>query len=271
MRDVGGPARYSGLMSYSLEQTDAPAEPLDAVQSLSERLAAAGRAPHPWVQVTDEWGNLLRTEGIGEHFLLRARTVSAEGVRWWALGRETGPNTKVSLHLPNRVVKVEPHERLDLETVQRAFAHVLEAHTLPEDLARRPLDGDHGRMYLMVVGDDEPRPALGWTDVARRLTDVPAGEPVVAAIAEPGRMLTGIFGESDRLSITVRESRGASSWERRLRHVEGSGAAVELQLPQGRLEVTEADVLSREDTLIVLESLYRFDVPPPGYTWTVTP
>jgi len=223
------------------------------------------------VQICDEWGNLLRAEGQGEHFRLEARAVTAEGVAWWALGKESGKSTQVPLHLPGRVVKVAPHERLSLEEVKRAFETVITTQKLPEDMPRRALSGDHGRMYMMVVGDDEPRPAIGWTDIARRISDVPADAPVVAALAEPGRVLIGVFGVGDRLTITVRESRGEQSWERRVHHPDRSKAKVELPLPQGILEVAERDVLDRGDALVALESIFRFDVPAPGFSWSLDP
>ena len=119
----------------------------------------------------------------------------------------------------------------------------------------------------MVIDGDDPRPALGWTDIRGRIESQAQDGPLMAALSEPGRILIGVFGRGDELTITVRESRDDRTCERRLGHLEGSGAPVELQLGHGTLEVPKRTVLNRGDGLCVLESLYRFDAPPPGFTW----
>lgn len=258
-------------MTHTLESTPADAVPLEGWPAVEAALDAAARPPHPWVTIADEWGNLLRAEGMGGAFRLEARAVDAHGVRWYALGREESPGTQAPMHLPGRTVKVAPTERLTLDDVKAAFKTVIEQGKLPEDMPKRPLSGDHGRMYLMVTHGDEPRPALGWTDIRAQLEAQPKDDALVAALSEPGRVLIGVFGNGDQITITVRESRDERNWERRLGHLEGSSQIVELQLPQGVLEVPKKNVLRREDALIALESLYRFDAPPPGFTWQVVP
>lgn len=258
-------------MSHTVETLTEDARPIPDPEALAATVQSVGRPPHPWIMLSDEWGNVLRAEGLSGVFRLEARIVNADGVRWVALGPEAGKQTQGSLTLAGRTVKVTPSERLDLETVQAAFAHVVAQGKLPPDLAHRPLAGDHGRMYLMVVGDAEPRPAIGWTDVAWQLSAVPADAPMVAAISEPGRLLIGVFGVGDQVSITVRESRDQHDFERRLGRPQGSSEPVDLQLPQGILTVPKKDLFDREDVLTIVESLYRFDAPPPGFSWARVP
>lgn len=255
-------------MAHVLEQSAVGGAPVTGWSQVEPALAKLAAPPYPWIALSDDWGNLLRAEGLNGVYRLQARSVDTEGVRWWGLGHGSAPAIQVSMSLSGRTVKVAPTERLTLEQVQRAFKQVIEAGALPEDLPRRALSGEHGRLYMMVVGgDDEPRPTVGWSEVARRLNAADRDGPLVSALSEPGRVLFGIFGQGEQLTVTMREYRGSDSWERRIAHQEGSGARVKLSLPQGDLEVPGRLVLSRDDMMTVVESLYRFDAPPPGFTW----
>jgi len=257
-------------MAHVLEQLAAAGTPASSWSDLEHALDGLGTRPHPWVAVSDEWGNLIRAEGLNGAYRLEARSVDAEGVRWWGLGNAESPGTQVSLRLSGRAVKVAPTERLTLEDVKTAFKTVIEGGALPDSMPRRALSGEHGRLYMMVVGNgDEPRPTVGWSEIARRLTSVADDEALISAISEPGRVLIGVFGKGDQLTITVREYRGSQSWERRICHQEGAAGLVQLKLPQGDIEVPGRQVLSKDDMMTVVESLYRFDTPAPGFTWVL--
>ncbi len=256
-------------MSHLLELLDRAQTPIPSDEDLQTFFAQAARAPFPWVSMSDEWGNLLRAEGLNGQFYLQARSVDAEGVRWWGLGNSESQKMQTPMPLSGRSVKVSPTEKLNLEQVKDAFRCVLKDATLPAHMPKRLLSGEHGRLYMMVLGSNEARPTVGWQDIARRLAAVPEADPIICALSEPGRVLFGIFGVADHMTVTVREYRGDESWERRIAHTEGASGPVQLKLPQGDIEVPGQQVLSRQDMLLVLESLYRFDTPPPGFTWTL--
>jgi hypothetical protein len=256
-------------MALYLDRTDAPERPVDDLQALRAALADLSRPPHPWVALRDAWGNLLRAEGQRD-LMLCHRAVTSAGVSWSGLGTSATPGLQESLHLAGRTVKIASTERLDLPTVTAAFEHFFHTGAPPETLTPRRLSGDHGRLYMAVVGGAEPRPVIGWTDVARQLEALPPG-PVLAALSEPGRVFIGLFGADERVTLTLREYRGPTAWERRLAREDAPRHPVEVPLPDG-LEPRPADeVFSRADARLILESLYRFDAPPPGFTWRLGP
>lgn len=251
-----------------LERTDHARAPLEG-SAAAAALDAALAPPHPWVIVSDEWGSLLRLEASTAGARLELREVTSEGVRWSGLGPTESPGTQVTLHLPGRTVKVAPTEVLDAVTARAAVERFVAHGATGLEMARRPLQGDHGRLYLMAVGQDEPRPSMGWGEIAARLGAQDASGPLVAALSEPGRVLIGVFGQCDDVTVTVQETRSAQAWSRRIEQLEGSGAPKEVALPTGTLTVPARQVLTRADAMTVLESLYRFDVPPPGFGWTL--
>lgn len=255
------------LMSHVLELLDRAQTTIPSDEDLETFFSLASQAPFPWLSIADEWGNLLRTEGFNGQFQLQARSVDAEGVRWWGLGMSESAKMQAPMPLSGRSIKISPTEKLNLEQVKEAFRCVLKDATLPEHMPKRLLSGEHGRLYMMVLGGAEARPTVGWQDIASRLAALSVEEPVICALSEPGRVLFGIFGVGDEVTVTMREYRGDDSWERRIAHTEGASGPKQLKLPQGEIEVPGQQVLSRQDMLLVLESLYRFDTPPPGFTW----
>lgn len=255
-------------MALFLERTDTPERPVERFEEVEAALAALTRPPHPWVRLRDEWGNLIRAEGQRQ-LALELRTVSSDGVAWWGLGTSAAPGLQQSLQMAERVVKVASTERLDLPTVTAAFLHFFEHQAAPEGMGARPLSGDHGRLYMAVVGVSEPRPAIGWTDVSRQLAGIPPG-PVLAALSEPGRVFIGVFGADDKVTLTAREYRGPEAFERRLFALDAAHHPVQVPLPDGEDTRPADEVFTRADAWMVLESLYRFDAPPPGYAWRLT-
>ncbi len=232
-----------------------------------ERIAlaveAAGRPPFPVAACEDDLGRVLRVEGGAGGLLIDGRGFESGRVRWWAVGRDPNPAALEPFELRGRTRRVHPAERLDADEAQALFLSFLDEPKPPETAMLRPLDGEDGPMPVLAGLGEEPRPVGGWAEVGRFLDRLRG--PAAFALSRPGRSLVGILGDGDRFVVAVDELCGSTVRRLEVQSVEGSPHPV--VFGSGGMKTRGDRLLDRASLAAVLESLYRYDWPAPGFGW----
>lgn len=234
-------------------------------EALADALDEACRGPHPRVVLEDDLGRLLRAEGRRGSLLVDARTLEGGRVAWVVLGTAPPSETSSPVPLVGRVRKARDSELLDTARALAALEAFSARPALPEDLTQRPTDGEDGALAVLAGQDRDPRPVGGWPEVERYVQSLQPGRPAGFALSRPDRCLFGVLGDGARFVAQLRESRGPRSMDRPVRRAEPDPTPTPLELGSDAPARRRDEILDKAELLAVLESVYRFEAPPPGF------
>ena len=235
---------------------------LDVVQSA---LDAAENPPYPRATIRDTLGPLIRVEGRSGQLFVETRRVETSGVHWGLWGvQPAGAGTLTPFWVVGGVRKLRPSEILGRAEAGFLLEAFVAGQPFPGGFELRPSPDEHGNMVILASADRDPRPVGSWMDVERLLRALPAEGPAALALSQPDRTLVGVLGDGHRFAVRFRQSRADRVDEHPVGRTERNAERVTLAL-DSRPSFRKDQVFERDELVMVLESLYRHEEPPPGY------
>lgn len=235
--------------------------------STEDLIRAALAPPHPSALLWRQNGHLLRLEGRSSGAVVEQRTFQGTRAVWEVLGLAPPAHLSSPLSLAGEVRSLRKTEHLEATHVLE-LALAFEAGTrLPKDYAARPHDGEDGRTRLLAGAGRDPRPVAAWNEVDRFLAAFqPSGGGF--ALSVPDRMLVGVMARGERFQARLRESRPAvrdvQTWSREV-ELRGPDENPTPVRPDAGSECRTDALLTKNELRVLLESLYRYESPAPGF------
>ncbi|MEO1232967.1 MAG: hypothetical protein AAFZ18_29150 [Myxococcota bacterium] len=235
--------------------------------STEDLIRTALAPPQPSASLWTEDGGLLRIEGRSDGAVVERRVFEGTRTIWEVIGLAPASHLSSPLTLAGEVRSLRRTEHLRAPHLLE-LAHAFETGApLPGSYAARRHDGEDGRTRLLAGVGRDPRPVAAWSEVDRFLAafEGPAGG---FALSVPDRMLVGVMARGAHFQARLRTSRPSlpdgRTWSREVELRSPNEDPAPLRPDDGPPCRTDA-LLTRGELRVLLESLYRYESPAPGF------